>query len=75
MEEAKTMKAPMSSSIKLDKDKKGKSINSTMYRAMRGSLLYLIASRPDIMYSAPYRAVSDQTVSCSTSTNFPWDEK
>ena len=51
MEEAKTMKAPMSSSIKLDKDKKGKSINSTMYRAMRGSLLYLIASRPDIMYS------------------------
>ncbi|RVW35653.1 hypothetical protein CK203_108158 [Vitis vinifera] len=26
-----------------------------------------------IMYSAPYRAASDQTVSCSTSTNFPWD--
>ena len=33
MEEAKTMKTPMSSSIKLDKDEKGKSINSTMYRA------------------------------------------
>ncbi|RVW12750.1 hypothetical protein CK203_108640 [Vitis vinifera] len=28
-----------------------------------------------IMYSAPYRAASDQTVSCSTSTNFPWDGK
>ncbi|RVW72562.1 hypothetical protein CK203_060056 [Vitis vinifera] len=27
-----------------------------------------------IMYSAPYRAASDQTVSCSTSTNFPWME-
>ncbi|KAL6345109.1 hypothetical protein AAG906_013592 [Vitis piasezkii] len=34
MEEAKTMKTPMSSSIKLDKDEKGKSINSTMYRGM-----------------------------------------
>ena len=51
MEEAKTMKTPMSSSIKLDKDEKGKSIDSTMYRDMIGSLLYLTASRPDIMYS------------------------
>ena len=51
MEEAKTMETPMSSSIKLDKDEKGKSIDSTMYRGIIGSLLYLIASRPDIMYS------------------------
>ena len=51
MEEAKTMKTPMSSSIKLDKDEKGKSIDSTIYRGMIGSLLYLTTSRPDIMYS------------------------
>ncbi|RVW63069.1 Retrovirus-related Pol polyprotein from transposon RE1 [Vitis vinifera] len=51
MEEAKTMKTPMSSSIKLDMDEKGKLVNSTMYRGMIGSLLYLTASRPDIMYS------------------------
>nr|CAN81432.1 hypothetical protein VITISV_010697 [Vitis vinifera] len=51
MEEAKTMKNPMSSSIKLNKDEKGKSVNSTMYRGIIGSLLYLTASRPDIMYS------------------------
>ena len=51
MEEAKTMKTPMSSSIKLDMDEKGKSVNSTMYRGMIGSLLYLTASRPNIMYS------------------------
>ncbi|RVW15678.1 Retrovirus-related Pol polyprotein from transposon RE1 [Vitis vinifera] len=50
MEEAKTMKTPMSSSIKLDMDEKGKPANSTMYRGMIGSLLYLTASRPDIMY-------------------------
>ena len=52
MEEAKTMKTLMSSSIKLDKDEKGKSIYLTMYRGMIGSFLYLTASRPDIMYSA-----------------------
>ncbi|RVW19280.1 Retrovirus-related Pol polyprotein from transposon RE1 [Vitis vinifera] len=51
MEESKVMKTPMSSSIKLDMDEKGKSIDSTMYRGMIGSLLYLTASRPDIMYS------------------------
>ncbi|RVW62828.1 Retrovirus-related Pol polyprotein from transposon RE1 [Vitis vinifera] len=51
MEEAKVMKNPMSSSIKLDMDEKGKSIDSTMYRGMIGSLLYLTASRPNIMYS------------------------
>ncbi|KAL6349805.1 hypothetical protein AAG906_001692 [Vitis piasezkii] len=50
MEEAKTMKTPMSSSIKLDMDEKGKPVNSTMYRGMIGSLLYLTASRPDIIY-------------------------
>ena len=51
MEEAKTMKTPMSSPIKLDKDEKGKSIDSTMYRGMIVSLLYLTVCRPDIMYS------------------------
>ncbi|RVW40841.1 hypothetical protein CK203_102592 [Vitis vinifera] len=39
MEEAKTMKTPTSSSIELDKDEKGKSIDSTMYRGVIGSLL------------------------------------
>ena len=51
MEEAKTMKTLISSSIKLDKNEKSKFIDSTMYRGMIGSLLYLTASRPDIMYS------------------------
>ena len=50
MKETKAMKTPMSSSIKLDKDEKGKSSDSNMYKGMIGSLLYLISSRPDIMY-------------------------
>ncbi|RVW62244.1 hypothetical protein CK203_064481 [Vitis vinifera] len=42
MEEAKTMKIPMSSSIKLDKDEKGKSIDSTMYKGMIESHLSVV---------------------------------
>ena len=48
IEETKTMKTPMSSSINLDKDKKCKPIDSTVYRGMIGSLLHLTANRPDI---------------------------
>ncbi|RVW90405.1 hypothetical protein CK203_045731 [Vitis vinifera] len=38
MEEAKTMKTPMSSSIKIDLDEKGKPVNSTMYRDHFGQI-------------------------------------
>ncbi|XP_050217613.1 secreted RxLR effector protein 161-like [Mercurialis annua] len=41
----------MSTTTKLDKDESGKCIDITMYRGMIGSLLYLTASRPDIMFS------------------------
>ncbi|KAJ9542460.1 hypothetical protein OSB04_028966 [Centaurea solstitialis] len=45
------MKTPMAPPLSLDKDFKGKPIDVTLYRGMIGSLLYLTASRPDIMYS------------------------
>ena len=51
MENAKPYNTPMSSSIKLDKDEKGKNVDEKLYRGMIGSLLYLTASRPDIMFS------------------------
>ena len=51
IEESKTIKTPMTSAIKLDKDEKGKSIDLTMYRCMLGSLLYMTDNRLDIMYS------------------------
>jgi len=35
----------------LDKDENGKSVDQKLYRSMIGSLLYLTASRPDIMMS------------------------
>ncbi|KAJ9547782.1 hypothetical protein OSB04_020325 [Centaurea solstitialis] len=45
------MKTPMAPPLKLDKDSNGKSVNISTYRGMIGSLLYLTASRPDIMYA------------------------
>ena len=47
----KSSDTPMSSSLKLTKDENGPSEDVTRYRGMIGSLLYLTASRPDIMYS------------------------
>nr|GEW46705.1 ribonuclease H-like domain-containing protein [Tanacetum cinerariifolium] len=39
---------PMVEKSKLDEDKEGKAINSSHYRGMIGTLLYLTASRPDL---------------------------
>ncbi|KAL4297592.1 hypothetical protein GQ457_12G032270 [Hibiscus cannabinus] len=51
LENVKPQESPMSSSIKLDKDEEGKCVDSKLYRSMIGSLLYLTASRPGIMFS------------------------
>ncbi|KAJ9555727.1 hypothetical protein OSB04_010341 [Centaurea solstitialis] len=51
LENAKIMKTPMSPSCALDSDPDGKAVDVTTYRGMIGSLMYLTASRPDIMFS------------------------
>ncbi|KAM5549490.1 putative mitochondrial protein, partial [Rosa sericea] len=51
LESKKVVNNPMSTTTKLSEDPNGKSIDSTLYRSMIGSLLYLTASRPDISYS------------------------
>ena len=51
MSDAKPLGTPMSPATKLDKDESGKSVDQKLYRGMIGSLLYLTASRPDIMFS------------------------
>ena len=51
MENAKHMATPMSTACYLDKDETSQSIDVKQYRGMIGSLLYLSASRPDIMFS------------------------
>ena len=49
-EDVREIDTLMSPITKLDKDEKGKNVNQKLYRGMIGSLLYLIASRPDIMF-------------------------
>ncbi|KAK1402380.1 hypothetical protein POM88_001985 [Heracleum sosnowskyi] len=51
MEDSSTSKTPMPTATKLDKDETGKKVDITSYRGMIGSLLYLTASRPDIMFA------------------------
>nr|GEZ25393.1 uncharacterized mitochondrial protein AtMg00810-like [Tanacetum cinerariifolium] len=51
LKESKPTKTPMSTEIKLTKDDEADSVDSSKYRGMIGSLLYLTASRPDIMFS------------------------
>ncbi|XP_070008730.1 uncharacterized mitochondrial protein AtMg00810-like [Nicotiana sylvestris] len=51
MSNAKSIVTRMSPSTNLDKDEQGISIDKTKYHGMIGSLLYLPASRPDIMFS------------------------
>ena len=41
----------MATKVNLDLDPNGKDVDQKLYRSMIGSLLYLCASRPDIMMS------------------------
>jgi len=51
MADAKPIKTPMAGNGHLDLNEDGKSVDQKVYRSMIGSLLYLCASRPDIMLS------------------------
>jgi hypothetical protein len=51
MVKAKPIKTPLDTNGHLDLDMGGTSVDENVYRSMIGSLLYLCASRPDIMLS------------------------
>jgi hypothetical protein len=51
MKNVKPIKTPMGTNGHLDLDTRGKSVDQKVYRSMIGSLLYLCASRPDIILS------------------------
>ena len=51
MEFSKELSTPMSPTYKLDKDEDGINIDQKLYQGIIGSLLYLTASRPDILFS------------------------
>ncbi|WVZ98520.1 hypothetical protein U9M48_043950 [Paspalum notatum var. saurae] len=51
MDNYKPIETPMSTNTKLDIDESCIKVDQTLYRSTIGSLLYLCASRPDIMFS------------------------
>ncbi|KAK1411647.1 hypothetical protein QVD17_38204 [Tagetes erecta] len=51
MQDCQTIRTPFDVNCKIQPDSKGKSVDQTLYRSMIGSLMYLTASRPDIMYA------------------------
>ena len=51
IEDCTSSKTLMASNLKLEKDEDGEDMDQTHYRGMIGSLLYLTASRPDIMFA------------------------
>jgi len=50
MEACKAATTPMSTNCYLGVDEAGPEVDQTMYKGLIGSLLYLTASRPDIMF-------------------------
>ena len=51
LESASSIRTPINPNVKLTMDLLGKSIDSSLYRSMIGSLLYLTVSRLDISYN------------------------
>jgi hypothetical protein len=51
IDKVKSSKTPMGTNGHLDLDLGGTSVDQNVYRSMIGSLLYLCASKPDIMFS------------------------
>jgi len=65
MEDRKPVSTSMITSCKLSKEDNSPPIDQTLYRSMIGVLLYLIASKPDILQAvcmvARFQASSKQT--------------
>jgi hypothetical protein len=51
LENAKSIKTPMATNGHLDLDEGGTMVDQKLFRSIIGSLLYITASRPDVMFS------------------------
>jgi hypothetical protein len=51
MDDAKAISTPMGTNENMDSAASGNMVDQKMYRSIIGSLLYVTASRPDVMFS------------------------
>jgi hypothetical protein len=51
MENCKPNNTPMATNAHINLNKEGKPVDQSLYHSLIGPLLYLTASRPDIMFS------------------------
>ena len=51
MDKCKPAETPISLGMKLTKNDDGPTVNATLYKQMVGSLMYLTATKPDLMYA------------------------
>jgi hypothetical protein len=51
IEDAKAISTPMRTNRNLDSDASGNMVDQKMYQSIIGSLLYVTALRPDVMFS------------------------
>jgi transposase InsO family protein len=51
MDKCKAAETPIAAGTKLSKQDTGPAVDSTLYKQMVGSLMYLTATRPDLMYA------------------------
>jgi hypothetical protein len=51
MDESKAISTPMGTNGNCDSDASGNMVDQKLYRSMIGSLLYVTASRPDVIFS------------------------
>ena len=57
MNEANVISTPMGTNDNLDSDASGNMVDQKLYRSMIGSLLYVTASRLDVMFSVHQMSV------------------
>ena len=63
MKDCNPVSTPFEFGLKLNKDNGGKKVNSTLYKQIVGSLMYLTATRPDIMHAV---SVISRYMECPT---------
>ena len=67
MDDCKSVDTPMSQKEKLTKEDEANKVDETLYRSLVGCLMYLTATRPDILHAV---SLLSRFTNCATETHF-----